>query len=117
MGKVRVVRNDLPKIIQRLPRAVDDAVDNEARDMARELAREVWYRYGYIQQATVARTRGANHAEVWCGFNHDTGFYSRFQEWGTIYQAARPLVGPMAHKHEPIFARRMSDAIREACEV
>ncbi len=115
MCRVRVIRNDIPEILRKLPRAVDDAVDAEARAMARVLSDRVWYRYGYVEQATVARTAGKNHAEVWCGFNKSTGFYSRFNEWGTRYQAARPIVGPTAHEHEPIFARRMADAVREAC--
>lgn len=115
MGRVRVVRNDLPDVIKQLNKNIDKQVDDTAREMARDLAAVIWYRYGYVQDATVARTRGLNHAEVWCGFNRDKGFYSRFQEWGTIYQRPRPLVGPMAHGYEPIFARDMSRAVKDAC--
>ena len=117
MGRVRVVRNDIPETIRKLNKNVDRAVDNEARVMADEIAAIVWYRYGYVQDATVARTRGANHAEVWCGFNRSTGFYSRFNEWGTIYQNARPIVGPNAHAHEAIYAKNMADAVRDACNL
>lgn len=115
MGRVTVKRNDLPEIIKKLPRAIDDAVDEQARVMAKEIQQVVWYRYGYIEQATQARTAGEMHAEVWCGFNRSTGFYSRFQEWGTRYQAARPIVGPNAHANEPVYAKRVADAVREAC--
>lgn len=117
MGRVRVIRNDLPETIRKLDKNIDKAVDNTARKMATDLSAIIWYRYGYVQDATVARTRGVDHAEVWCGFHNDLGFYSRFQEWGTIYQNARPLVGPMAHEYEPKFASAMSDAVRDGCNL
>ncbi len=116
MGRVRVRYNRLPAIMKELPRKIDGAVDEEARIMAQELEQAVWFRYGYVKDATSARTRGRYHAEVWCGLNRSTGFYSRFQEWGTVNQQRRPVVGPTAHAHEPIYARRMTKAVRDACD-
>lgn len=114
--KVKVKSNRVPAVEKAMPDKVDGAVKAEARDMAAELKAIVWYRYGYIKGATVPRTATPQyHAEVWVGYNREQGFYSRFQEWGTIYQAPRPLVGPTAHEHEPKFAKRMADAVREAC--
>lgn len=115
MGRVRVVRNDLPKVIRKLDENVDKAVDDQARALSKDLSAIVWYRYGYIEDATVPRVRGVNHAEVWVGFNKSTGFYSRFQEWGTIHQAPRPIVGPETFRHENIYARRMTRAVKSAC--
>ncbi len=115
--KVKVKSNRVPAVIDAMPEKIDGAVKEEAREMASELKAKVWYRYGYIKGATVPRTATPQyHAEVWVGYNKDQGFYSRFQEWGTIYQAPRPIVGPTAFAHEPIFAQRMADAVREACK-
>lgn len=114
--KVRVKTNHVPAVMAALPREIDGAVKTEAREMATELQGKVWKRYGYIKGATVPRTATAQyHAEVWVGYNRDQGFYSRFQEWGTIYQAPRPIVGPTAHEHEPLFAQRMTRAVKDAC--
>ena len=38
------------------------------------------------------------------------------QEWGTVKQAARPIVGPTAHVFEPIYAHKMGEAVKEACD-
>lgn len=114
--KVKVKTNHVPAVIKAMPEKIDGAVKDEARGMAAELKQIVWYRYGYIKGATVPRiATPMYHAEVWVGYNKEQGFYSRFQEWGTIYQAPRPLVGPTAHAHEPLFAQRMADAVKEAC--
>lgn len=113
--KVKADTSKLEGIIKELPRAVDKAVDDEARDLAAVISRRVWLLRGFVKQASVSRVAGSNHAEVWCGFNRGMGFYSRFNEWGTIYQAPRPVVGPAAHEHEPKYAKRMGDAVRDAC--
>ena len=115
MGRVTVRFNHLPDIVRDLPDAVDKAVDDEAKNLADDLSSRVWRDTGAVSQATYERTAGANHAEVWCGINRGKGFYSRFQEWGTVNQAARPIVGPTAHEHEPQYAKLMGDAVRKAC--
>lgn len=114
MGRVVVRRNSIPAVMRALDKVEEDGPMDEARLMAGELARKVWHLYGYIEQATFARGLG-DGAEVVCGINRGHGFYSRFNEWGTIYQAPRPIVGPTAHAHEPIYARNMAEAVREAC--
>jgi HK97 gp10 family phage protein len=114
--RVNLKTNRVPAVIEAMPKEIDAGVDGEARAMANELQGIVWRRYGYIRGATVARTAGAMyHAEVWVGYNRAQGFYSRFQEWGTIYQAPRPIVGPTAHAHEPLYAQRMAQAVKDAC--
>lgn len=116
MGRVRVVRNDLPKIIRRLPDAVDKEAMDSAKAMSVDLSSKVWFEWGWIEQATFARSSVKGKiAEVVCGINRGHGFYSRFQEWGTVYQGARPVVGPTAHQWEPIYGRRMAAAVKRAC--
>lgn len=112
---VRVKYNYLGAIARAMPAKIDDAVDAEARDMATEFKSTLWVDTGMVRDVTVARPSGQFHAEVWIGYNRGRGFYSRFQEWGTVKQAARPIVGPTAHQHEPLYRKRMTEAVREAC--
>jgi HK97 gp10 family phage protein len=115
MGRVVVKRNDLPAIIAALPRAIDDGVDETANDMATELKGTLWVDTGLIRRVTVDKPEGVLHAEIWIGYNRGHGFYSRFQEWGTVKQAARPIVGPTAHRYEGIYAKNMARAVKRAC--
>jgi HK97 gp10 family phage protein len=112
---VHVRYNHFGAIARAMPRKIDDAVDAEAQSMAQEFKTTLWVDTGMIRRVTVARDPGQFHAEVWIGYNRGHGFYSRFQEWGTRFQAARPIVGPTAHQHEPKYAARMKAAVREAC--
>jgi HK97 gp10 family phage protein len=117
MGRVVLKYNHLPRIIKRLPGAIDDEVNEAAEDMAAVLKTILWVDTGMIRRVTTDREQGEFHAEVWIGYNRGHGFYSRFQEWGTEKQAARPIVGPTAHSYEPVYASLMSRAIRKACDV
>jgi HK97 gp10 family phage protein len=116
VGRVKVVRNEFPEIIRDLPDAVDKGAKETADHMASVVADRVWHLLGFVEQASVDRpsTKGALY-EVVCGFNRGMGFYSRFNEWGTVKQAARPIVGPTAHEFEPEYARVMSRFVRQAC--
>lgn len=115
MGRVIVRYNHLPAVIAALPKAIEDGVDETANDMATELKGTLWIDTGLVRRVTVDRPEGSLHAEVWIGYNRGRGFYSRFREWGTVKQAARPIVGPTAHRYEQIYARKMAKKIREAC--
>lgn len=117
MGRVHVKYNHLPIIIARLPKAIEQEVDDSAEDLASALSTILWVDTGMIRRVTTDKPQGEMHAEVWIGYNRGHGFYSRFQEWGTIKQAARPIVGPTAHTYEPIYASQMSRAVRKACQV
>jgi HK97 gp10 family phage protein len=112
---VHVKYNYFGAIAKAMHRNIDDAVDAEAVDLAREFKVTLWEDTGMIKRVTVAREEGLFHAEVWIGYNRGRGFYSRFQEWGTYRQRARPIVGPTVHQHEPKYSRRMRTAVREAC--
>jgi HK97 gp10 family phage protein len=112
---VTVRSNHFGAIAYAMPREIDEAVLGEAEDMATELKQTLWIDTGLVRRVTVARDLGRYHAEVWIGYNRGKGFYSRFQEWGTRFHAARPIVGPTAHQHEPLYAKRMTAAVRKAC--
>lgn len=112
---VRIKYNHLPAVIERLPKAIDAAVDDLASDMATEFKTTLWVDTGLVRRVTVDRSRGRNHAEVWIGYNRGRGFYSRFQEWGTVKQRARPIVGPTAHRYEAVYRAKMAVAVAKAC--
>lgn len=111
---VRVRYNHFGAIARAMPKAIDGCVDDVANMMARELKTTLWKDTGLVRRVTVDRARGRNHAEVWIGYNRGKGFYSRFQEWGTVKQRARPIVGPTAHRFERTLAREMAIAVARA---
>lgn len=117
MGGLRVIRNDFPKIIARLPDAIDDEVDEAAHDLSSVLKGILWVDTGLLRRVTTDHPPGTNHAEVWIGYYRGHGFYSGFQEFGTRKQAARPIVVPTAHAFEPVYAANMARAVRKACTV
>ena len=98
-----------------MPKAIDDQVGDTAQKLVDELKTTLWVDTGVVRRVTSVHGRGSMHAEVWIGYNRGHGFYSRFQEWGTVKQKARPIVGPTAHRHEPIYATDMARAVRRAC--
>lgn len=117
MGRVTLRYNKLPIIIERLPKAIENEVDEAADDLAAVLKTILWVDTGMIRRVTTDKPQGEMHAEVWIGYNRGHGFYSRFQEWGTVKQGARPIVGPTAHSYEPVYANQMARAVRKACQV
>lgn len=116
MGSVHVVYNHLPAVIVALERNIDNAVDEAAEGLALILKGILWVDTGMIRRVTTHKDQGKNHAEVWIGYNRGHGFYSRFQEWGTVKQAARPIVGPTSHLFQKRYEEEMAHAIREACD-
>ena len=110
----RVKRNDLPKIIARLPDAIDREVDESGEVLMDALRPILWRDTGKLARVSRAHLPGTNHCEVQVGFYLGQGFYSGFQEFGTVKQGARPIVTPTAHSFEPVYASFMSDAVRKA---
>lgn len=106
--------NHFGAIARAMPRRIDDCVNEAATDITNTLKTTLWVDTGMIRRVTTEKLEGLNHAEVWVGYNRGHGFYSRFQEWGTHKQAARPIVGPTAHAYEPIFTIKMTQAIKRA---
>ncbi len=115
--RVRVRRNKLPVIISRLPGAIDDEVQGAAKDLSDYLKGVLWEDKGTIRRVTTEHEAGTFHAEVWVGYYLGRGFYSGFQEFGTVKQAARPIVGPAGFEYEPVYAANMRRAVRRACDV
>lgn len=116
MGRVRVIRNDLPRIIRRLPQAADEAVDDTAVALERSIEGSMWHDTGVALRTTRSKTQGRlMHSEVGVGVVNGPGFYVRYHEYGTTKLAARPVVRPAAHAHEPVLSANMQRKIREAC--
>lgn len=112
-----VKSNHLPKIIARLPHAIDDEVDEAGEDLAGSLKGILWIDTGMIRRVTTNHPPGENHTEVQVGYYLGHGFYSGFQEFGTRRQVARPIVVPTAHAFEPIYASNMGRAVKRACQI
>lgn len=109
--------NHLPKIIGRLPKAIDEEVDDAGEDLAAMLKGILWIDTGLLRRVTTNHPPGTNHTEVQIGYYRGHGFYSGFQEFGTRRQVARPIVVPSAHAFEPVYASNMGRAVRRACDV
>jgi HK97 gp10 family phage protein len=114
---IRVIRNDFPKVIAALPKAIDEEVDDSGDDLSDTLSATIWRDTGLLSRVTTNHEEGTNHCEISVGYYLGQGFYSGFQEFGTRKQAARPIVRPTAHAFEPVYARNMSKAVEDACDV
>ena len=117
MAGVRIKKNLFPKIIAALPDAIDDEVDEAAADLASVLKSILWVNTGKLRRVTTDHPPGRNHAEVHVGYYLGHGFYSGFQEFGTVKQAPRPIVTPTAHEFEPVYAANRTKAVKNACKV
>lgn len=111
----RVRYNHLGAVARAMPKSIDGQVGDTAQQMVDEFKTTLWVDTGMIRRVTAVKGVRPFHAEVWIGYNRGHGFYSRFQEWGTVKQKARPIVGPTAHRYEPIYATAMAAAVRKAC--
>lgn len=112
---VTVKYNHLPAIIAAMPKEIADGVGDAADDLTETFKATLWIDTGLVRRVTSVHDERALHAEVWIGYNRGHGFYSRFQEWGTVKQAARPIVGPTTHAYEPAYAKNMADHVKKAC--
>ena len=114
-GKVTVKFNHFPAVIAALPRELASGLDSFVNELETELKARVWRRYGVIADTVQDRDPRKLNATVSVGLHLKRGFYSRFNEWGTVKQAARPVVGPVAHESEPKLVDTMTTHIRRAC--
>lgn len=108
--------NHLGAVAREMPVRIDKQVDDTAEVLTSTFKSLLWVDTGMIRRVTTEKVEGWMHAEIWIGYNRGHGFYSRFQEWGTHKQAARPIVGPTVHAYEPLYAERMASAVRKACD-
>lgn len=116
-GRVRVKSNHLPRIVREFDGAITAGVRRTSSEMQDDLKAVVWERSGMIERTIQDLSENPNHATIAIGLNRDKGFYSRFQEWGTINQAARPRVTPVAHQYEVKFPQIMAAEIRKVVRV
>jgi HK97 gp10 family phage protein len=115
-GTIRVKYNHLSAIAAAINPEIGNGIDETANKMEDELRGRVWKRTGVVMETIQDRDPSRNHATISVGLHLARGFYSRFQEWGTVHQSARPVVGPVAHEWEPKFVDVMADHIRRACD-
>jgi HK97 gp10 family phage protein len=119
--------NHLGAVAEELPDRIGKEVQNVADEMVLQLKSTLWIDTGLVRRVTTVdsgQDAGADvdaagagmHAQIDVGYNRGHGFYSRFNEWGTIKQAARPIVGPTAEAFRPRFAQEMGQGVAEACE-
>lgn len=118
MGRGRVVvrYNHLPAVMRAFPREMSNGIDEFVLHLEVELKSRVWKRTGVVAETIQDRDPSTLHATISVGLHQARGFYSRFNEWGTVKQSARPVVGPVAHESEPVFVRIMEKHIVKACE-
>lgn len=111
---VRVRYNHFGAIARAMPRELNRGVDEGAEELATQLKGILWIDTGKIRRVTTDEAAGVLHAEVHVGYYLGHGFYSGFQELGTVKQVARPIVGPTAHAFEPRYARIMAVRVARA---
>lgn len=114
--KVRVKKNRLPAIMRKFEDGIDDGVKTFGTEMSDTLKTAVQAEWG---SSRIERTIKDRSPFVWTamisvGLNRDQGFYSRFLEWGTARDAARPAVGPAVHAFEPQLYAIMAKALKKA---
>jgi HK97 gp10 family phage protein len=114
MGQVRIVYSKLPDVARAIPREEENGIDQAAQELIDLLKSEIWRRHGYIAASIKDRSLDPLLADIWIGVVGEIGFYSGFQEFGTVKQAPRPIVGPIAHQFEPRLVQIMSEHLREA---
>lgn len=114
-GHIVVKYNHLAAIAAALPQEIGDGVDETANGINDALRGRLWKRTGVVVSTVQDRDPSRMHALISVGIHHGRGFYSRFNEWGTSKQAARPVVGPVAHEWEPRYYQVMIKHIKIAC--
>lgn len=115
-GRVYVRYNHIPAVRRAIPRELSAGVDEFSEHLEIQLKARVWRRTGVVADTIQDRDPSKLHATISVGLRESRGFYSRFNEWGTVKQAARPVVGPVAHENEPVFVAIMMKHVQKACE-
>lgn len=114
MGKVTLVYSKLPDIARAIPHEEEQGIDDAAQELIDLLRGAVWKRRGFIGASIKDHSLDPLAADIWIGIIGEIGFYSGFQEFGTVKQAPRPIVAPTAHMFEPRFVQIMSEHLRKA---
>jgi HK97 gp10 family phage protein len=112
--RVVLKSNKVPEVRNALQDEVGHALDDFGDDLKNKLQANVWKRLGFISHSVTVEELGEWQIQVVVGWVGGEGFYSGFQEFGTVKQAARPVVRPIAHEGEPVFAQYVTEAIRKA---
>jgi len=111
---VRIVYSKLPAIAKAIPEKEEKAIDDFANELMDALRAGIWRRHGYISASVKDHSLDPFLADIHIGEIGGIGFYSGFQELGTVKQAPRPVVGPTVHMFEPRLEVIVAEALRKA---
>jgi hypothetical protein len=111
---VKIVFSNLPAIARAIPEKEEEAVDNFSEELMTAIRTRIWRRYGYTSASVKDHSLDPLSADIHIGERGALGFYSRFQEEGTVNQPPRPVVRPVAHLFEPRFAVIVAAKLKEA---
>ena len=114
MGSVKIVYSHLPAIARAIPDKEADAIADFSKEMIDALRGAVWVRYGYISASVKDHSLDPLYADIHIGEIEGIGFYSGFNELGTVMQSPRPVVVPTAHLLEPRLTVITTEKLREA---
>ena len=114
MVRVTIHSNRLGTVSRAVRDEVEKGVDDAAEAIMSDLRSAVWKRKRYVERSVKDHSTDAMRAEIWIGVRGAIGFYSGFQEFGTVKQAPRPVVGPIAAENAGSFEGHVRDAIRRA---
>lgn len=119
MGRITVRYNHLPKVINRLHDKVDRTVDSAVGDIATVAKLKAPVDKGILVRTTKSDEQGAMHGAIESGIYRGHGFYAGFVEFGANQPggSAQPYMIPAAHAGEQILERKVTNAVREACDV
>jgi HK97 gp10 family phage protein len=116
MGSVQIRYSNLPAIARAIPREEEAAIDDFATELMDYIKSSVWKLRGFVAASVKDHSLDPLHADIWVGEVGAIGFYSGFNEFGTVKQAPRPVVGPAAHAMEPRLIAIVTDHIRKAAD-
>lgn len=116
--RITVRKNRIPAVVSALREIEKKVTESAGQDLTGQLkdgASSVWGSKHIPAATGILGGRPAGHVTVGVGLNRGRGFYSRFLEWGTVNNKARPMVTQKAHNFEPTFMKIARDEVRKAC--
>lgn len=107
---MKAFHSNIPEIITRGSLALQHAVSDASEEIEFHILQAAQQR-----QRTGAEVRGTKYKagrDPFTGFVNAGQFYTRFSEYGTVNQSARPIVGPAAERAWPGFLKDAEEAYR-----
>lgn len=118
MGKLRVKTNRslrVAKAMAEAPQGIADGCGQVLVDELKQGAMSTW-NSATIAKTVANRSKVKDRAAVSVGLNRALGFYSRFLEWGTVHNHARPMVTPTVERSKAQLEKTAADVVRKAAK-